>query len=67
MWSIGQHVWGQKGGLELDLLESILPECKVWRGAVLAVVEEEDHAIGVHGLADEELVVLEVGNNYVRV
>lgn len=34
---------------------------------ILAVVEENDHSIGVHGLADEELVILEVGNNLLGV
>ena len=31
--------------------------------AILAVVEEDDHAVRVHGLAGEELPVLEGANN----
>jgi hypothetical protein len=31
--------------------------------AILAVVEEDDHAVGVHGLAGEELPVLERADN----
>lgn len=31
--------------------------------AILTVVEEDDHAVRVHGLASEELPVLEVGDN----
>lgn len=41
----------------------MLPDGNVGGGAVLAVVEEDDHAIRVHGLAGEELVVLEVGDD----
>lgn len=34
---------------------------------ILAVVEEGNHAIGVHGLANVELVVLEVGDDFLGV
>jgi hypothetical protein len=50
-------------GLNLHLDQTVLPDSHVGRHAVLAVIEENDHAIGVHGLADEELVVLEVGDD----
>ena len=41
----------------------MLPDGNEGGNTVLTVVEEDDHAIGVHGLADQELVVLEVANN----
>jgi hypothetical protein len=41
----------------------VRPAGYIGRDAVLAVVEKDDHAIGVHGLANEELVVLEVGDD----
>ena len=41
----------------------MLPDGDVGGDAVLAVVEEDNHAIGVHGLASEELEVLEVGDD----
>jgi hypothetical protein len=49
--------------LDLHLGQTVLPDSHIGRDTVLAVVEEDDHAIGVHGLADEELVVLEVGDD----
>ncbi|KAI3488803.1 hypothetical protein L1887_47144 [Cichorium endivia] len=45
--------------LDLGLAEAVLPEDEVRGHAVLAVVEESDHALGVHGLAGEELPVAE--------
>ena len=45
----------------------MLPDGNVGGDTVLAVVEEDDHAIGVHGLASEEFVVLEVGNDLLGV
>lgn len=41
----------------------MLPDGDVRGDTILAVVEEDNHAVGVHGLASEELVVLEVGDN----
>jgi hypothetical protein len=41
----------------------VLPDGDEGGGAVLAVVEEDDHAVRVHRLAGVELVVLEVGND----
>jgi hypothetical protein len=41
----------------------VLPDSHIGCDTVLAVVEEDDHSIGVHGLANEELVVLEVGDD----
>jgi hypothetical protein len=38
----------------------MFPDGDVGSGSVLAVVEEHDHAIRIHGFADEELVVLEI-------
>jgi len=45
----------------------VLPDGNVGCYTVLAVVEEDDHAVGVHGLASEELVVLEVANDFLGV
>jgi hypothetical protein len=53
--------------LNLHLLETVLPDGHEGGNTVLAVVEEDDHAVGVHGLAGEELVVLEVGNDLLGV
>lgn len=41
----------------------MLPNSDERSGTVLTVVEEDNHAIGVHGLASQELVVLEVGDD----
>lgn len=49
--------------LDLGLLEAVLPDNDVRGGAVLAVVEEDNHAVGVHGLAGVELPVLELGED----
>jgi hypothetical protein len=49
--------------LNLHLLETVLPDGNVGGDTILAVVEEDNHAVGVHGIAGEELVVLEVGND----
>ena len=53
--------------LNLHLGETVLPDSDEGGDTVLAVVEENDHAIGVHGLAGVELVVLEVGDNLLGV
>ena len=53
--------------LNLHLGKTVLPDGNVGGDTVLAVVEEDDHAIGVHGLASEELVVLEVGDDLLGV
>jgi hypothetical protein len=53
--------------LNLHLGETVLPDGNVGGDTVLTVVEEDDHAIGVHGLASEELVVLEVGDDLLGV
>lgn len=45
----------------------MLPDGNVGCDTILAVVEEDDHAIGVHGLAGEELVVLEVADDLLSV
>jgi hypothetical protein len=45
----------------------VLPDGNEGGDTVLAVVEEDDHAVGVHGLAGVELVVLEVGDNLLGV
>jgi hypothetical protein len=49
--------------LNLHLLETVLPDGNVGGDTVLAVVEEDNHTVGVHGLASIELVVLEVGDD----
>ena len=36
-------------------------------GTILTVVEEDDHSIGIHRLANEELVVLEVADDLLGV
>src|SRR5688500_1057835 len=50
-------------GLDLHLLETVLPDGNVGCNTVLAVVEKNDHTVGVHGLAGVELVVLEVADD----
>jgi len=45
--------------LDLHSNQAVFPDSDIWCSAVLAVVEEDDHAVWVHGFADEELVVLE--------
>jgi hypothetical protein len=47
--------------LDLHLGETVLPGDDVGGDTILAVVEENDHSVGVHGLASVKLVVLEVG------
>jgi len=49
--------------LNLHLRQAVLPDSYERRDPILAVVKQNDHSIGVHGLADEELVVLETSNN----
>jgi len=49
-------------GLDLHLGQTVLPDGNVRSDTILAVVEEDDHAIRVHRLADEEFVVLEATN-----
>jgi hypothetical protein len=49
--------------LHLHLGETVLPHGDVGGDTVLAVVEKDNHAVGVHRLASEELVVLEVADN----
>jgi len=49
--------------LNLHLRQAVLPDSHERRDPILAVVKQNDHSIGVHGLADEKLVVLEAGNN----
>jgi hypothetical protein len=49
--------------LNLHLSQAVLPDSNVRGDTILAVVEEDDHAVGVHRLAGEELVVLEVAND----
>lgn len=45
----------------------MLPDDNVGSGAVLAVVEKNNHAVGVHGLAGEEFVVLEATDDLLGV
>jgi hypothetical protein len=45
------------------LPETVLPEDHVRGDTVLSVVHEDDHAVRVHGLSGEELVVLEVSDH----
>lgn len=49
--------------VERDKGAGILSKNCVRSYSVLTVVEEDDHAVRVHGLASEELEVLEVGND----
>jgi hypothetical protein len=49
--------------LNLDRIKTVLPDGNEGGDTVLAVVEEDDHTVGVHGLAGVELVVLEVAND----
>ena len=44
----------------------MLPNGDKRRDAVLAVVKKNNHAVGIHALADQELVVLEVINDLLR-
>lgn len=66
--SIPLHRTGTKSrDLDLHLLETMLPDGDVRGSTILAVVEEDDHAVGVHGLASEEFIVLEVANDLLGV
>lgn len=56
-----RHV--QQPRLDLHLGQTVLPDGDEWGDTVLAVVEEDDHAVGVHALASVKLVVLEVGDD----
>jgi hypothetical protein len=47
----------------LSFLPSFLTEAAVRGGSILAVVEENNHAVRVHGLAGVELPVLEGADN----
>jgi hypothetical protein len=49
--------------LNLHLGKTVLPDGDVRRDTILTVVEEDNHAVGVHRLAGEELVVLEVADD----
>jgi hypothetical protein len=49
--------------LNLHLGQTVLPDGDERSDAVLAVVEEDNHAVGVHRLAGVELVVLEVADD----
>ena len=57
------NAYAGENNLDLGLLEAVLPDDNVGGGAVLAVVEEDNHAVGVHGLAGVELPVLELGED----
>jgi hypothetical protein len=57
----------RRENLNLHLGKTVLPDGNEGGNTVLAVVEEDNHAVGVHGLASEELVVLEVGDNLLGV
>ena len=50
----------------LLLLQAMLPHGDKGRNAILAVVEQDDHAVGIHALANQELVVLEVVDDLLR-
>jgi hypothetical protein len=52
-------VWS---GLDLHLIETVLPDDDIGGDAILTVVQHDDQAIDVHGLASIELEVLEVGD-----
>ena len=49
--------------LNLHLGETVLPDGHIRSHAVLAVVEEDDHAVGVHALAGIEFVVFEASED----
>lgn len=61
------HRAPRRENLNLHLGETVLPDGNEGGDTILTVVEEDDHAIGVHGLASEELVVLEVGDDLLGV
>ena len=53
--------------LDLHLGQAMLPDGDVGSDTILAVVEENHHAIGVHALSDEELKVLEVADDLLSI
>jgi hypothetical protein len=57
----------ETANLDLHLRQAMLPDSNIRRDTVLAVVEQDNHAIRVHGLADEELVVFEVADDLLGV
>jgi len=51
----------------LHLSETVFPDGNVRSNAVLTIVEKDNHAIWVHGLANEEFKVLEAADNLLGV
>lgn len=52
--------------LNLLELDTSIPDHDVGSDTVLTVVEEDNHSLGVHGLASVEVKVLEVGRELAR-
>lgn len=50
-------------GLDLHLLKTVLPDGSVRGDAVLTEIDEDMHAVGVHGLVHEDVVVVVVGKD----
>ena len=52
-----------KPHLDFLLLETVLPDCNIRSDAILAVIQQHNHAIRIHALANQEFKILEVGHN----
>jgi len=53
--------------LNLHLSQPLLPDNNIRRNTILPVVQQHRHAIRVHALTREELVILEASNNLLSV
>lgn len=63
-WKLGgQIMWRTRSRDILNLLEldTSIPNHDVGSDTVLTVVKEDNHGLGVHGLASVEVKILEVG------
>lgn len=52
-----------KPHLDFFLLETMLPDSNIRRDAILAVIQQYNHAIRIHALTNQELVILEAAHN----
>ena len=57
------QVGSDRVGLVLLLFDAILEKDEIRSGLVLAVVHQDDHALGIHLLAEKETEVVEILQN----
>jgi hypothetical protein len=69
MWSVFESVFFlswvivKKWRLDLHLLKTVLPDGSVRGDTVFTEVDEDVHAVGVHGLVHEDIVVVVVAED----